>query len=281
VEQRVARPGIRLCAPILAAGLVAAPAPPSAAAEAARSFSADYVVTWLGLPVYETRFAAAIEAGRYRGVMSARSRGLVELVARARIRFETLGRVVAHAFQPEASHQRYLLKHGKIRRIDLRYGPDGTVATKIRPPESPGKRPPVPPALRRHTQDPISALLNGITIPLAAKPCHYAAAVFEGRRRVDTRLSYARATPTPSLPVAKLPRRAIVCLLHAKRLAGFRPRHFRLMPRLPPAQLWVVRYPAAGIWLPVQLRLDTRWGPIYARLVRFGTGAKAKNAAIR
>lgn len=277
----MARPGIRLCAAIVAAGLIAAPALPSAAAEAARSFSADYVVTWLGLPVYETRFAATVEAGRYRGVMAARSRGLVELVARARIRFETLGRVVAHVFRPEASHQRYLLKHGKIRRIDLRYGSQGTVTTSIRPPESPGKRPPVPPALRRHTLDPISALLNGIATSLAAKPCHYAAAVFEGRRRVDTRLSFVRATPTPRLPVTNLPRRAIMCLLHAKRLAGFRPRHFRRMPKLPPARLWVVRYPAAGIWLPVQLRLDTRWGPIYARLVRFGTGAKAKDAAIR
>ncbi len=269
----MARPGIQLCASIIAAGLVAAPAMRAGAVEKPRVIAADYVVTWLGFPVYETRFAAAIRRGSYRAVMSARSRGLVEIASHIRVHFETVGRIVANDFLPRTVHQIYLLKHGKFRHVDIDYRDNGDVTAVIRPPESPGKRKPVPAALRRHTVDPMSALLRALTIALTAKPCKYAAAVFEGRRRVDTRLTYAGAVGTPSLPVHGLPKRAEMCLLHAKRIAGFRLRAFHLMPTLPPAQLWVVRYRPAGIWLPVQLRLATRWGPIYARITRFQTGA--------
>lgn len=263
------RPGIRLCASILAAGLVAAPVTSAAGVEQPRSFAADYLVTWLGIPVYETRFRALIRPNSYRAVMSARSRGVVEMVTRIRVHFEAVGRIVADSFRPQAVRQIYLLKSGKFRHIDMTYGSDGHVETAIRPPESPGKRKPVPAALRRYTQDPISALLGAVSTALTAKPCHHTASVFEGRRRVDTRLSHAGTDRTPALPVRDLPPKADVCLLHAKRIAGFRPRHYRRMPKLPPARLWIVRHTAAGIWLPVQLRLDTRWGPIYARLTGF------------
>jgi hypothetical protein len=272
----VARPGPLLCASILAAGLAAAPVARAGAVEKPRSFSADYLVTWLGFPVYETRFTAAIRPDSYRAVMSARSRGIVELVSRIRVHFETVGRIVADRFQPRTVRQIYLLRSGAFRHVDLDYGRNGSVVATIRPPESPGKRKPVPAALRRHTQDPISALLDAVTTALTAAPCRHTAAVFEGRRRVDTRLSYAGAVSTPSLVVGGLPAKAELCLLHAKRIAGFQPRHFRKMPTLPPAKLWVVRLRRAGIWLPVQLRLDTRWGPIYARITRFGTGTKVQ-----
>jgi hypothetical protein len=268
----VARPGDLLCASIIAAGLVVAPLARAAAVEAPRSFSADYLITWLGIPVYETRFTAAVRRHSYRAVMSARSRGIVELVSRIRVHFETVGRIVADSFRPRTVRQIYLLKNGKFRHVDLDYRRDGDVVAAIRPPESPGKRKPVPAALRRDTQDPISALLGAVTMALTAKPCMHTAAVFEGRRRVDTRLSYSGLVDTPLLAVDGLPEKAELCRLHAKRIAGFRPRHFRKMPTLPAAQLWVVRHRRAGIWLPVQLRLDTRWGPIYARITRFKLG---------
>lgn len=269
----MARPGSRVCAAILTAGLLAAPAAPALAVETSRSFAADYVVTWLGVPVYETRFTALIRPNSYRAVMSARSRGIVEMVSRIRVHFEAVGRIVADSFRPRAVRQIYLLKTGKFRHVDMRYGANGSVATAIRPPESPGKRRPVPDALRRYTQDPISALLGAVSTALTARPCHHTASVFEGRRRVDTRLTYSGPVDTPRLSVDGLPAKAELCLLHAKRIAGFRPRHFRKMPTLPAARLWVVRYRRAGLWLPVQLRLDTRWGAIYARLTRFKAGA--------
>lgn len=270
----MACPGYRSCVSILAAGLAAAPLASAAAVETPRSFAADYLVTWLGVPVYETRFRALIRPRSYRAVMSARSRGVVEMVTRIRVHFESVGRIVADSFRPRAVRQIYLLKTGRFRHIDMTYRADGNVATAIRPPESPGKRKPVPDALSRYTQDPISALLGAVSTALTAKPCHHTASVFEGRRRVDTRLSHAGATRTPALGVGNLPDEAEVCLLHAKRIAGFRPRHFRRMPKVPPARLWVVRHPTAGIWLPVQLRLDTRWGPIYVKLTRFAADAR-------
>ncbi|MEQ8698812.1 MAG: DUF3108 domain-containing protein [Bauldia litoralis] len=274
----MARPGSRLCASILsaglAAGLAAAPPVPAFAVETPRSFAADYLVTWLNVPVYQTRFRALIRPNSYRAVMSARSLGVVEMATRIRVHFESVGRIVSDSFRPQAVRQIYLLKTGQFRHVDMTYGTDGRVATAIRPPEGPGKRRPVPDALVRYTQDPISALLGAVSTALTAKPCHHTASVFEGRRRVDTRLTHAGVERTPPLPVANLPARAEVCLLHARRIAGFQPRHYRRMPKMPPARLWVVRHPGARIWLPVQLRMDTRWGPIVARLTRFAAATR-------
>ena len=56
---------------------------------------------------------------------------------------------------------------------------------------------------------------------------------------------------------------------HAKRLAGYEEKHFRQNPEpLPPATLWVAKHEGAGVWLPAQLRFESAYGPIYARLTR-------------
>ena len=146
-------------------------------------------------------------------------------------------------------------------------------AVSVVPPESPGKRPPVPEALKGATLDPLSATFAAIAMPLDAKGCGYKAQVFEGLRRTDVRLEHAGSERTPAHRIAGLDRQAFVCELHAKRLAGYEAKHFRQNPEpLPPATLWVAKHAEAGLWLPAQLRFESAYGPIYARLTRLKLG---------
>jgi hypothetical protein len=152
------------------------------------------------------------------------------------------------------------------------YGDRPVPAVSIVPPESPGKRPPVPEPLKAGTLDPLSATFAALSLPGDAKSCSYGAKVFEGLRRTDVRLELAGTDRTPVRRVAGLERRSFVCLMYAKRRAGYEPKHFNDNPEpLPPATLWVAKHAESGLWLPAQLKFESEYGPIYARLTRVAT----------
>ena len=261
------RPGIAgLC--LLAAIAPAAPAASAAAGDtlADRRISEKWTVTWGGLPIYKVRFRTEIADGRYMAEFDARSTGVVEALARNRTFWHSTGRVDGAVMVPERMNQRYLMRRGGYRTVKMEWTPSGDIATQIEPPEPRGKRKQVPAAMQRGTVDPLTALLNGLVAPRDGPPCQYEADMFEGRRRIDIRLSFHRYGKALRVKGHKLPRKATVCLMHAKRVAGFRARHLKDVPKLYPLKMWVVRLEKVGLWLPVEMALKTRYGIARARL---------------
>ena len=251
---------------VLAGTGAAAPAAEPAGPE--KRLEADYVITWLGFPVYSGKFDIAWNGERYRMRFRAEAEGIVRIAAHTDIAWETTGRFAKGRVWPERFEQANTFRR-KTRRITLAYADKGPPAVSVVPPESPGKRPPVPEPMKSGTLDPLSATFAALAMPRDAKSCGYSAPVFAGLRRTDVRLEYAGTERTPTHRVSGLDRRAIVCLMHAKRLAGYEPKHFRQNPEpLPPAILWVAKHEETGLWLPAQLRFESEYGPIYARLTR-------------
>lgn len=245
--------------------------PSSATAEPAREprkVEAEYVITWLGFPVYSAKFAGEWNGERYVVRFNAEALGLARLVNSTTIDWEVKGQLAKGQVQPVRFAQANTFRR-QVRRITLAYAEKGPPAVSVVPPESLGKRPPVPDLLKAGTLDPLSATFAAVARPFDTKTCDYAAKVFEGLRRTDVRLEHTGTEPTPTHRVRSLDRQSLVCLLHATRLAGYEDKHFKQNPDpLPPAILWVAKHAEAGIWLPVQLRFDSAYGPIYARLVR-------------
>lgn len=270
----VTAPGLRrgaagLC--LLAAVATAATAASAAGAAgdtalSDRTIAVRWTVTWGGLPIYKVRFRTEIANGRYTAEFDARSTGVVEALAKNRTSWHSAGRVAGAAAAPERMRQRYLMKRGGYRTVSMAWAPSGAVSTRIDPPEPKGKREAVPQEMQRGTIDPLTAILNGLVAPRGGPPCKYEANLFEGRRRIDIRLSFHRYGKALRLKGHKLPRKATVCLLHARRVAGFRARHLKDVPKLHPLKMWIVRLEKAGIWLPVELALKTRYGIARARL---------------
>jgi hypothetical protein len=254
----------------LGASVHAAAAPAGAATPAPRTIEAEYVVTWLdSVAVYGAKMTGTWDGARYRVAFQVRSLGMIEAVARIRIAWSAEGTAKSGRALPAAFDQTNAFR-GNTRKVALRYAGNGAApSVSIAPPESPGKRPPVPEAMKRNTVDPLTAVFGAVTTPMDAKPCVYSAQVFEGLRRTDISFTFGRTARTSRLAPPGLPAEAVVCLLHAKRLAGYEDRAFKNQPEpLPPAELAVVRLPKAGIWLPVSLDFVSRVGPISARLVR-------------
>jgi hypothetical protein len=248
--------------------LAAGPAQAAEPAAPAKSLEAEYAVTWMGFPVYAARLTVAWNGERYRLRFQAEAVGLLRFAAHTTtIDWETTGRRAKGEVRPERFLQANTFRR-QTRRITLAYSAKGPPAVSVVPPESPGKRPPVPEPLRAGTLDPLSATFAAVAMPLDRTTCGYSAKVFEGLRRTDVRLEHAGVEPTPVYR-AGLDRQALVCLMHAKRLAGYEEKHFRQTPEpLPPATLWVAKHAEAGLWLPAQLRFESQFGPIYARLTR-------------
>ncbi len=231
-----------------------------------RQILVRWTITWGGLPIYRARLRTEIAGGRYTADFSARSTGVIEALAKNRTSWHTEGRVDGRTMAPEKMRQRYLMRRGGYRIVSMAWAPSGAVTTRIDPPESKSRRKTVPEEMQRGTLDPLTAILNGLVTPRGGPPCKYEANLFEGRRRIDIHLSFHRYGKALRLKGHKLPRKATVCLLHAKRVAGFRTRHFKEVPKLYPLKLWIVRLEKAGIWLPVEMALKTRYGIARARL---------------
>ena len=258
-----------LCLLAVVASAAAAPSVSAAAGDTAladRRISVKWTVTWGGLPIYKVRLRTNIAKGRYTADFDARSTGVIEALAKNRTSWHTEGRVDGSAMAPEKMRQRYLMKRGGYRTVSMAWAPSGAVSTRIDPPEPKGKRKTVPEEMQRGVIDPLTAILNGLVAPRGGPPCKYEANLFEGRRRIDIHLSFHRYGKALRLKGHKLPRKATVCLLHAKRVAGFRARHLKDVPKLHPLKLWIVRLKKPGIWLPVEMALKTRYGIARARL---------------
>ena len=146
------------------------------------------------------KISAEIADGRYTAAFEARSRGVVEVAAKSRTAGAPPAGSTAMPMAPETMHQRYLMKRGGYRQVWMTWAPSGAVSTRIDPPENKGKRKKVPEAMQRGTLDPITAILNGLVAPRDGPPCKYAAKIFEGRRRIDIRMSFHRYGKTPRVP---------------------------------------------------------------------------------
>ena len=187
---------------LVMAGGTAGAAEPAAPA---KQLEADYVITWLGLPVYSGKFAITWNGERYRMRFRAEAEGVVRLAANTTIDWETSGRLAQGRVLPERFAQANTFRR-QTRRITLAYAAQGAPAVSVVPPESPGKRPPVPEPLKAGTLDPLSAIFAAIAVPLDAKSCGYSAKVFEGLRRTDVRLDHRRrAQPGGSGPAGPAP----------------------------------------------------------------------------
>ena len=230
----------------------------------------NYVVTWLGIPVVRGRITATIDGRRYRATLSSRTVGIAERLFRDRRLVEVEGTMTETGPKPRRYRSSVRSKK-ENRTITMTYRPDGRIVTSIDPKESPSKRKPVPAGLQKDTLDPLSAMIAGTTLAAGEDRCGFGAPVFDGRRRMDIRLSFRGREQTP-VPFPGVSRNAVKCEARVKRIAGFRPRAIRERPVPPPVEVWSVRHAEAGLWIPVKMRVKAGLSTVIARITKVTVG---------
>jgi len=242
-----------------------------------RAMEAKYEISWLGLPIYQGRFAGTVGEHGYRGAFSSKSVGVMALLANSTITASTVGLLGGDAFRPTRFDASAVWRK-KQRAVTMTVDKTGNVQTTLVPQERIDKRPAVPAAVRRQATDPITGLLNAITMPLDNESCRLTLPIFDGRRRLDVRLEpdgreELRAPPRPDLL-----RTLLRCRVYIDAVAGFNDKELQDMPKAGEhGTLWLARMPGAQLWIPLRFEYASQWGPIAAELVDYKVRLGAAN----
>jgi hypothetical protein len=257
-----AAPGARCVVLASAAALLAL----SAAARAEAVFPARYRVVVAGMPVLDVEARVELGAETYHLSARLRTRGLVALAAPGEHVSEASGGLRG----TEAEPWRYLSEgiwRGRPRRLALDWH-GGEPVLRLRDPPGPDEHEPVPPELRRGTLDALSALVQLARIVAATGRCEAAAAVYDGRRRMDYVLHTAGRGVLPPWRDAWAGE-ALRCGFEGRQVAGFRrDRDASEQARPQRGEAWLAPLVPGGPHVPVRLSVPTpRLGTVEAYLV--------------
>jgi hypothetical protein len=237
-----------------------------ATARAEAVFPAQYRVFAAGMPVLDIEARVELGAESYRLSARMRTRGLVALAAPG----EHVSEATGWLRGTEALPWRYLSEgiwRGRPRRLALDWHGVEPVL-RLHDPPGPGEHEPVPAELRRGTLDALSALVRLARIVAATGRCEAAAAVYDGRRRMDYVLHTAGRDVLPPWRDAWAGE-ALRCGFEGRQVAGFRrDRDAGEQARPQRGEAWVAPLVPGGPHVPVRLSLPTPWlGTVEAYLV--------------
>ncbi|MGE0736183.1 MAG: DUF3108 domain-containing protein [Alphaproteobacteria bacterium] len=242
-----------------------------------RAMEAKYEISWLGLPVYEGRFTGTVGEHGYRASFSSKSVGVMALLANSTITASTAGMLGGDAFRL-ARFDANAVWRKKKRAVIMTVDKTGDVHTTLEPAERIDKRPAVPAVVRRQAVDPITGLLNAITLPLDNESCRLTVPIFDGRRRLDVRLEMDGREELRAPPRPDLLRTLLRCRVYVEAVAGFNDKELKDMPKAGEyGKLWLARMPGAQLWIPLRMEYASQWGPIAGELIDYKVRLGAAN----
>ncbi|MFD2236664.1 DUF3108 domain-containing protein [Aureimonas populi] len=251
--------------PILLLAFLLGLAMPQAAG--AQSFSSDYVVSLIGIPIGRASFQTSIGRGDYSVSGTLGSSGLGSLVSRTDGTSSVAGRIRGGALQAERYRLAYT-SDGRSWSSDVRMS-GGRVRSSTVAPQREGPRPtdyvPVAQGHLRSVVDPLSGVMIRAE---ASEVCNRSLPLYDGWSRLDLRLSPAG---TRRFSATGFSGQAVVCHARIAPVSGYR-RGSKGLNFLQgqTIQLWFAPLGETGIFAPVYARVPTQIGPLSLTATRFG-----------
>lgn len=144
------------------------------------------------------------------------------------------------------------------RKVMLAYDGDRMPHLTATPPYKPGDLSGVMPYQQRATQDPVSALL--VPVMASTNPCERSIPVFDGRRRYDLKLTYAKEVTMTPRGFDK-PLKAIACNIRYVPVAPIERRKFtEMLSKNDGMTVWLAPFDGGRVYMPVRLQLRTPLG---------------------
>jgi len=243
-----------------------------AAAGPARAMpiEAEYAVIQSGLTLLEIRLTVDLRDDRYRIATLARARGLGRLFLPREQIAEAEGWLAGAQVLPSLYRSEGEWR-GRSRRTLMAFIA-GTPRLEQLDPPAEAERIPVPPEQTAGTIDGLSALLRLSRLAAETGRCDLAAAVFDGRRRLEWS---SRTIGTAPAPVPGFAGQALRCALESRLVAGFRRGDDPAEAGRPrQAEAWLAVMGRNRLPLPLRVEFPaTLLGALRLDLVRLGPSA--------
>ena len=244
----------------------AAPAPQ----QGPQSFSGEYTVSYLGLPIVRSRFDTTVEKGTFSTKGSLASAGLAELFDSTRGTISSSGRFAGKATQPSAFRVDYT-EGKKSQMTSIRFSNGSVTKTENVPPLK--KRGsdwvPVQESHLRSVTDPVAATL--VRADSLAEVCGRTIRIYDGEMRAD--LSLLHET-TDALSVPGFEGKTITCSARFVPVSGYRQgrRALEFLKNKSRIRIAFAELGTTGVYAPIHATVGTQIGTLTVSARRFDTG---------
>jgi len=242
---------------------------PAQARKGDHSFTGEYTVSFLGLPVATSQFNSTFRGGAYsvKGAFSAA--GLARIFDDTQGSISATGRIEGDRVRPVRFQSSYT-SGGKARSIDVRFSGGNVISTSVTPP--PKRRGKDWVALRpidlKEVMDPIAVTM--IPAESLDKVCGRKMRLYDSEMRADLTLSHHSYG---SISVRGYEGPTVTCRLHFNPVAGYRKGRRAIDFVRTKSRIMVTFAPLGqtGIYAPVRATVGTEIGRITIRARRFET----------
>ena len=179
------------------------------------SITLRYDVRYGPLRLMSMRVTTEVDATRYRSSTFMQTEGIIGTFFPWTSESEVVGVRDGTRLKPER-HRTNGRYRNEERLVEIDYGPDGRVRSRVEPPPEDDWRTVVPQSLQDDTVDPLTASLHA-----AGGDCAGRLAVFDGRRRYDLKLTSLAPVELPPAPPRLYTGPTRRCRAQVEALAGF------------------------------------------------------------
>ena len=252
----------------------------TAGAHAQGRLAAQYSIIMTGVTIGHVTWSVDIADSSYSTAASGKASGMFSILVNGEGSVEAQGRVENWHLRPAEFNSHLIDEDGDIH---LRVGfADGIATVTATPPLKPTpERLPVTEADRRGVADPLSAVL------ITAKPgasyfsgdnCNHVLSIFDGRRRYDLALSFARIDKIALKQSYAGP--VLVCGMILHPIAGYRPdsRLVKYAAGRRDMELWLAPIAGTALMAPIRVAMPTMIGTLRIQADKFDTIALPKPA---
>ncbi|MBL6936381.1 MAG: DUF3108 domain-containing protein [Alphaproteobacteria bacterium] len=222
-----------------------------------------------GLTLGHVDLNTTIRGDQYHSVSNLQTGGVVNVVWQSEIQATSNGTVAPNSFHPALYDSFYTGRSDKKQEVSLTYDNGGPVKLYANP-AYPTTGYEVPPDQQKNTFDPLSAItyfVSGVHMASADNPCGVLLPVFDGRRRYDVGFEKVKDV-TVSMDNGLYKGKAVLCQMHYKQIAGYKPRVLKEGAKFPLISAWITTMPSAitgrSYVVPLRVWADTEYGVIAA-----------------
>ena len=232
-------------------------APPDSRLEVAMGLYAQ------GVSLGKVDLDASVRGSEYHVVSHLETGGVVNAFWKSTIQATSSGSIAARSVTPVLYDSFTIRRDGTKQQVSLTYADKAPKLFAEPAYATTGYE--VSPDEQKNTFDPLSAVMSIVSGGLAqsSNGCNLTAPVFDGRRRYNIEMNKVRDVDI-KLDNGLYQGKAMLCQLHYKQIAGYRPSLLRNKDAYPVVNAWMVPFKSGSrdYLVPLKIWADTSFGPI-------------------